>query len=158
VPKLPFAYLRHRWRALKVMIGLGEKHVCYPYQLWIDTNELGVTFTPSTLNTKVMELFTRLKNTLLWRGWFYFLLTLTLVAAAAIFRRRSFPRVLAVGASGFLYVGCYLFLSVSCDFRYNWWHVVTAPILLLLLFTDSASGISSDEFDQPSHRVPGVFT
>jgi len=155
VPKLPFAYMRHRWRAFKVMIGLGEKEVCYPYQLWIDTNDLGVKFKHSTLNTKVMELFVRLKNTLLWRGWLYLLLVPILVTTAAIFRRPNLARVIAVGASAFLYVAGYLFLSVSCDFRYNWWLVVAVPVLLVLLLTDEpASGIA-EEVDQPFHGVAG---
>jgi hypothetical protein len=70
-------------------------------------------------------------------SWIYVLLTVALLIA----RGRNRPAVLALGSSGLLYTLSTFVGSVACDFRYNWWSIVAALVLLVVIAVRLAMGI-----------------
>ncbi len=129
----PRAYLLHRWNAFKALLGIEQVSVCYPYQYGITPNEVGLAFHPSTINSMVMNVLERLKNTILFRGWFYVLITSLALGISPWLRQGIRLPIITLGASAILYQAPYFFLTPTCDFRYNWWSVLTTLCILVHL-------------------------
>ena len=133
VPANKAAYLRHRWAAFRMMIGLGEAEVCFPYL---------VTSRPFAgyevnLDWRVHRLlravFWKLRNTFFFRGYVWLLLSLGLLSTAAAGRLRGdLEPAFVLSLSGTLYGLAYFFFAPSCDFRYLWWTVLASLASLCL--------------------------
>jgi hypothetical protein len=127
----PGAYLAHRWKAFRGQFAIGRERVCYPLQVGIDPNEMGLRFSGTPLYRPALKLLTAAAyRTPLFRGWMYLALAGVLLLWAG--RRRGSAPALALGASGILYGLSYLAVSTSCDFRLHWWCVVAALTLLVV--------------------------
>jgi len=146
----PGAYLNHRWIMFKVQLGLGQRAVCYPYQEGIETNSLKVVPRESRLNQWVMERLDPLRDSFMFRGWFYVAATLIMVCFFPLLSREQRSPAMALAASSLLYELAFFFVSPTCDFRFNWWTVVATVALLIYLaaplakrFKTSASASTS---------------
>jgi hypothetical protein len=134
----PIAFARHRWRLTRNLLGIGTEYVCIAYWEGITENDLGVTLHQSAMNRGVMAALRFLRNTVLFRGWVYVLVLLSLSVVAMLRRGDLMPVSLAVGASGLLNSLPHLIVGVGCDFRYLWWSVICALCLLAIVVVDVA--------------------
>jgi len=137
VSRHPLMYLAHRWRVFRGQLALDDARVCYPLHVGIDRNDLGLTFSGSPLYAPAMRVLTAAAyRTPLYRAWIYVVLTVALLIA----RGRKRPAVLALGSSGLLYTLSAFVGSVACDFRYNWWSIVAALVLLVVAASPPRNG------------------
>src|SRR5262249_40285902 len=127
----PGAYLNHRWIMLKVQVGLGKQAVCYPYHWGIEDNTLGVSLHPSPLNQAVMRWLDKIRDTLLFRAWFYVAIMLALMLTFRWLPPDHRLPAWSLAASGLMYQLGYFFVAPTCDFRFNWWTVVASIALLI---------------------------
>ncbi len=128
----PTAYLRHRLRYLKCLVGL-DGHSHYPFHQGIDPNSLRLVYSPSRANHLLMPLLERVKDSWLFRPWVYLLCSLASFAWAAWRRSRALPEIAALTTSSLLNLVSYAVFGPASDFRYLWWSVlagVLAPFLL----------------------------
>lgn len=125
----PGAYLNHRWIMFKAQLGLGRQPVCLPYQGGIDENSLNIVWRPSKVNDEAMVYLSKFRETVLFRGWFYLLITFVLLAVSRTLPIRLQGPALALGASSLLYELAYFFVAPTCDFRFNWWTVLATVLL-----------------------------
>ncbi|MBI1761773.1 MAG: hypothetical protein HYR56_10095 [Acidobacteria bacterium] len=128
-------YLLHRVAVFKTLYSIGQSSVCLPFQKGIDPNQLGLSVRPSRLNRALAWRLERIQDSLLFRGWFYLVLLLALLAVAALpkFREHA-STVFALGSSALLYALSYFFIAPTCDFRMYWWTVVVTLILPVPIF------------------------
>jgi hypothetical protein len=114
-------------------LGIARHQVWYPYIKTIEPNQLNVQFTPNRWNSWVHGRIDRSKNSLLFRGWFYLLLTLLITPFFQLRGKAGIPGLLLGLSSLALFL--FNFLTIpSSDFRYAWWSVITLPILILMFF------------------------
>lgn len=126
VPSNLSIYLRHRWAAFKVLTGLGEEHVCFPY---LATSHAfgGYEVNDWAAHRLLSAVFWKLRDTLLFRGFFWLLVSLALLCLSVGGRLRGdLETVFALEASGLLYGVGYFFYATSCDFRFLWWTALAA--------------------------------
>jgi hypothetical protein len=130
----PGAYLNHRWIMFKIQLGLGKQPVCYPYHWGIEDNNLGVSLRPSRLNEAAMRWLDKLRDTFLFRTWFYVALILALMLLFRWLPPDHRAPAWALAASSLMYELGYFFVAPTCDFRFNWWTVI-ATIALVIYVT-----------------------
>lgn len=133
----PRAYLRHRLRTWRLLLGLptdGHRGVAYfvARQRHGDDPELPVALFP-----RWQDWLYRHAAILQSNGWFTALPALGLHALALAFawRRRSDPmaRLAATAAgSALLYASSFLLLAPGAELRYLTWPIVIAPMVLML--------------------------
>jgi hypothetical protein len=124
----PGAYLRHRWRVFAQASGLGGLSVCFPYQM--------AGYQPRGFETRdwlahrlLKSYFWVARDSFLFRGFFWLLLSAALVFFAARGRMRSdLEFVLVLASSGLLYGAAYFVVAPSCDFRFFWWTMLSAVV------------------------------
>ena len=132
VPENKATYLRHRWQVFKTVIGFNEEYVCLPYQMGsyahgYPLNEWGV-------HRLLRALFLRVKDTFLFRGFFWLLASCGLLYFALRGRLRGdMELVFVLALSGLLYGGAYFFFAPSCDFRFSWWVMLSSLVSLCFL-------------------------
>jgi len=127
-------YLAHRWNAFKGFLGI-KKRENYPFHAGIDSNPYGWTLHRSRLNVWVMRRLDEIRNSILFRNWFYLALTLLIVTASMVaLRKRNLIPVYALGCSGLFYTLHYFFVATVPDFRLNWWSVCATMLLLVFSF------------------------
>jgi hypothetical protein len=129
-------YLRHRWEVFKWATGLGKEHVCFPY-LATSHSFGGYEVNVWRIHQFLRAVFWKLRDTLLFRGFFWLLVSLALLSAAAVGRLRGdLEAVFVLSSSGLLYGLAYFFVATSCDFRFFWWTVLAslASLALVLLY------------------------
>jgi hypothetical protein len=140
----PLAYLAHRARVLASALGLDGRRTCYPLAVGHDPNDLGYVFRRTTrydLALAIAAAFAYL--TPLFKGWLYVLVLAACVVLALT--RVGIPRddrvvVLAVAASGLAYALARFVIGVSCHFRMNWWPLLAACVVVLLLCQARSAG------------------
>jgi hypothetical protein len=132
IPRNPGAYIKHRARVFESEFGIGRSTVCLPFWDGIYPSSLGVVFKPTTLNSSVMNILSRVKDGPLFRGWLYLVLLIGLIAVSWLGSSRDRIAALLIGASGLLYAVAYFFVSTTCDFRMHWWSVITVFLVALL--------------------------
>jgi hypothetical protein len=79
-----------------------------------------------------MKLLSSVKDGPLFRGWFYIVLLIGLIAVSWLGSARDRVAALLIGLSGLLYSLAYFFVSTTCDFRMHGWSMVTTLLLTLL--------------------------
>ena len=147
--KYPVSYAKHRWGAFKAQLGISENEVCYPFQTEIEPNIYNITFTKWWLNDWVMNGLQFIRNSFFFRGWIY-TLALTLILAWQTFKlwgmwsKRKSQNwcdldiyITAFALSGLLNSLAYYFISLTCDFRYNLWSVITALVCTIMIISQS---------------------
>ena len=130
----PGVYLAHRLRVFESQFGIARSSICYPYHHGIAPNNLGISYQDKPFTTEVFARIIKVQDWFLFRGWLYAAINaLILVVAIWGKSRLAFNRsaILAVSASGLIYVAGYLFISTSCDFRMEYWTVVAALVCSL---------------------------
>jgi hypothetical protein len=144
VPRHWRAYLAHRMSIFINQLGIGRATVCLPFWSGIDPNPFGITLRSSLCNRTAMWSLTKLKDSLLFRGWLYVLI-LVLYLVVVFFPPFGQHRdaVWAIASSGLCYALAYLFVSTTCDFRMHWWTVVTAMVVPVMVFAKQINGLSS---------------
>jgi hypothetical protein len=130
------AYLRHRWEVFKWTAGLGKEEVCFPY-LATSHSFGGYEVNKWRVHQLFGAVFWKLRNTILFRGFFWLLVTLALLSAAVAGRLRGeLEAVFVLSSSGLLYGLAYFFIAPACDFRFFWWTMLASLVSfsLCLLF------------------------
>jgi len=140
----PLLHLKNRWAIFKNHLGIARHQVWYPYIRTVEPNDLDVHFTPSRWNSWVHGRIDRSKNSLLFRGWFYLLLTLLITPLFLLRRRAGIPGFWLGLSSLALFLFNFLTLP-SSDFRYAWWGVITLPILILMFFAKPPTFLSQGD-------------
>ena len=128
----PGAYLHHRLRVFRAVIGLGGAPIFDTvWHEFINPNyaaALHYNAAPSGLQTTLGELLVRLGATLLFRPYLYLYLALALLPFA--WRHRD---LLALLASGIVYELTLVPFAPSPDFRYSHWMIVATVIAVVVL-------------------------
>ena len=131
----PAVYLGYRTEAVKRLLGVGLRAVCYPFQeRSARPNPFVADVPPGALNRAVMAALESMKNGPLFRAWIY----AALCVAWGVAGRRRVAAV-ALAASGILNLVPYYVIAPDCDFRYAWWTVLAALLLPLVVLGRSAS-------------------
>lgn len=127
VTRYPVAYLVHRTRVMLATIGLRSDAVCVPYSFEFSPYQsdiVNVTYTPNGAFQALMPVWILFQSSWFFRAFLY------LIVAAGMFvwawRGRTPPQVpiMALTASALLYIAPLFFISITCDFRMNYWSVV----------------------------------
>ena len=138
----PISYLRHRTRVFAKLIGMVGK-VHFPYMKGISDNPWNLRLPDNYFRESVFSVFDRIRNSVVFRPWYYLLASIVLAGWA--FRRRQLPSCqiyLALFASQLLYTASFYFLVGADDFRYMLWTVFTTLFgLSVYLATICASRI-----------------
>ena len=130
----PAVYLRHRTEAVKRLLGVGMRAVCYPFQdRSARPNPFVPDAPPGALNRAVMAGLASIKDGPLFRAWVYAVLCLAWGVAG---RRRV--AAVALAASGIMNLLPYYVIAPDCDFRYAWWTVLAALLLPLVVLGGQA--------------------
>jgi len=128
----PLTYARHRMLHLRSVLGADGNPVCYAFHVGIDPNPWGFKLrADGSAYQWLRGMQEALRNTFVFRGWFW-MLALVLLAAVA-WRRRAPRLAIWTAASGWLYGAAYLFVGVVCDFRFLYWPVLAAFATAALL-------------------------
>jgi hypothetical protein len=128
VPSNKAIYLRHRWEMFKWVIGFEKEHVCFPY-LATARQFGGYDVNNWRIHQYLRALFWKLRDTFLFRGFFWLLASLVMLCLALRGRLQDdLELVFVLALSGFLYGVAYFFIAPSCDFRYLWWTVLSALV------------------------------
>jgi hypothetical protein len=144
VRRHPKDYLVHRTRAYSELLGIGRSVVHFPFfdgspptdpTLSALQSDLGVTWERGTFALLVFRALSRVRDSLLFRGWIYLLVDVAALAALARQGRRAWTPAIVLGTSGALYLLAYFFVSPAADFRYNWWGCL-AGVLLPIVVVD----------------------
>lgn len=139
IPRHLRAYLHHRVSVFREMVAFGTPRVCYPLQVGIVPNSLGIEFHGSAVYEFVRNAATRLADTTpLFRAWIYLAATLALLFLAVWLRPSQTGPAIALGASGVVYTAGFLPAATTCDFRMSWWVVVATVLLPLLIWRRGA--------------------
>ena len=139
VLKYPGPYLRHRWGAMRSVLGMTTGPVSLPFYGGIDANPFGFHFVRGRWNTWVMARLESVMNSLLFRGWAYVLEIALLLAICRRFRPQQFESAVVLGSSALLYTAAYFPLSALGDFRYVWWTVLVGWVLPLVVFSTTGA-------------------
>lgn len=126
-------YLRHRWNVFKSLTGFNTEFV-YKAFLPVDNyNPRQFRQERGWLNHSLNAYFFYFSNTLLFRGFFWLLVSLGVIYFALRSRvRGDMGAALALSLSGLLYTAGYFFYTPSSEFRYMWWTVLASIIATLL--------------------------
>ncbi|MCR9248210.1 MAG: hypothetical protein NXI31_24535 [bacterium] len=136
----PGAWLAHRAELSTWQLGMHEGPVAYPYHDRIEPNTLGLTFEPNFVTDAVRSCRDPLRDSVLFRAWFW-MLALTAGLATAIWRRRrggsrsaaTTNAAIATATSGLCYALPLPLCSVASDFRLVLWTVVAALLTTVLV-------------------------
>lgn len=150
----PRAYLAHRWELACWQFGMHAGPVPYPYHDGVLDNTIGIGFEPSAVTQVMRALRDPLRDTVLFRGWF-FVAALTVLMVVA-WRRRGGLRgpTLAIATSGLLYALPQVFCSTACDFRLVWWSVVASALALVLSIARGAPAPRPAPSPEPAAAAP----
>ena len=133
------AYLRHRWLAFKSVAGFNEEYICFPYL--IATYPYGYPLNDWLVHRLLRAFFWQAKDTFLFRGFFWMLVSAGLLYFALRGRLRDdLELVFVLASSGLLYGAAYFFITPSCDFRFFWWVVLSSLVSLCFVVWFAVGG------------------
>jgi hypothetical protein len=133
-------------RVFATEFAIGKARVCTPYVEGIYPNSMNLEFHQTRFNRWVMRILSEMKDSALFRGWFYLVSLGVLLSLFWIGHWRNRAAGLLIGLSGLLYALAYVFVSTACDFRMHWWTVLTVFLLALL----AMAGISRAAPSEPA--------
>lgn len=136
--------LGHHYYVFQALMGLYPGRLLYaPFICRIDPNPWGWSIKAPWSYRWLYGILIPLQNTLLFRGYAYFLLDLLLLVSAI--RWRTSWSVVCLASSGFLYTLAFFALPTSAEFRYLYWPALSG-VMALVLFLKESSGPSLREF------------
>lgn len=152
----PLAYLAHRWELTTWQFGLHAGPVAYAFHDDILANSLGMRFEPTAATAAMRSVRDALRDSVLFRGWFF--VAVLLGVLAFVWRRWRPGRggALAIAASGLLYALPLPLYSVASDFRLLLWTVVAAALGVVLCFAAPASAPSTLDGSRPDANTGGT--
>ena len=133
----PGAYLAHRLEVFAGTLGVGG--TLAPYHPYLDANEYGLKLRTHTALYRAWVALRDRWPEPFFRGGVWMLAALGLVGVGWRQRKHDGGRVFWVAASGVLYGLSYLPLSVSSEFRFFFWTVVSVFAASALWLVPSAS-------------------
>jgi len=148
IRRFPGAYLQHRWAVFNGLIRIGKADSYYPLHLWKNPDMDGIRdIGDPALRGAFKRYFWTFGNTFLFKGWFYLLLALLIMAA--IIKRpdrngEGSKASLYLALSAFLYGGGYFFYGPASDFRFLYPTVILV-FLSIVMFLSSTN--RSDPLD-----------
>jgi hypothetical protein len=127
-------YLQHRWDVLSGQLGIGRETVCLPYWDGISDNVYGLEFHRSVMNEVLMTSYLApIKDSLLFRGWFYVAVNASLVCLCLVRRSHYGIGPMVLVGSGLCYAAAYFLIgNGGCGFRLNWWTVVSVLVAAII--------------------------
>lgn len=129
----PRQYLENRWLFFRGSLAIGKRIVCFPYQVGISANALGMTHLDSRLNRFVRANLTKIRNTWIFRAWVYLAVCLIFFCVGVWLRSLE---ICLLSASALLYEAIHFFILPACDFRYHWWTVLSVFLCLVVLIAE----------------------
>ncbi|MBA3713278.1 MAG: hypothetical protein H0W76_12650 [Pyrinomonadaceae bacterium] len=126
-------YLAHRWDVYKVITGFNTQNVCYPFLLAsYPSYQLGYSVAQGSVAQSLIVYFRYFERSVLFRGFFWILLSLGLVYLSIRGRLNGdLETAFVLSLSGLLYGVGYFFYAPSCDFRFLWWTMISASVSLM---------------------------
>jgi hypothetical protein len=153
VADYPWAYLKHRWRAFRQLLGM-EKGV--QRGLFVGRDEYGWDindYDPGPVQKWLQQGAEMLGTTWLFRPYLYFGIVLGLTALAVAWRHRT---GLALGLSAMLSELALFFASPTADFRYSLWLVVCAFAMFWILLIERSRQGPGRQPRAPRPSVPAL--
>jgi hypothetical protein len=138
VPTHLSQYLTHRGAMFSHLLAIDVAQVCFPIYTGPVVNVENVLgFSPAgqAVNAALTGWLGGITDSLLFRGWFYLVLSAALLLSTLVARRARTLFGVTLALSGLVYGLTYLPLAPSCELRYLWWTMLTTvlfPITLLL--------------------------
>jgi hypothetical protein len=123
----PGEYAARRASLAASLLGLGARESYMPFFWGIHPNDMLPPYRETLLTPAVMRIMNGLRATILFRGWAYLIILVAVVLIAA--RRRDHVLGL-IAASAILYIVPLFAIMPGPVFRYLWWPVVAALILV----------------------------
>ncbi len=125
-------YLRHRWTGFERLIGFKTDNVCLPYLSESTPNPFGYTNNNGRVRRSLNEYFSYFKNSLLFRGFLWLVISAALVYFSLRAKLRGdFEISFVLATSSLLYGAGYFFYAPACDFRFLWWTTIAALVALI---------------------------
>jgi hypothetical protein len=158
VPRFFGTYLQHRLNVFATQLGATTESVCVPYWDGIEWNRFGIEFEGSQLNNLVMDKYLApTADSILFRGWFYLVVSAG-VALWCFNRCRTYGLGLfAISLSGLFYLASFVIAGNACDFRLNWWTVITTLVVTVVCFaTELSHRFQTQQPLDQSFGEPGV--
>ncbi len=145
----PTAFLAHRWRVMKAVLGLGDAPIAEPVVRDFGANHaqmvaLHEVTTWSRFQVAASHVLRQVARTIVFRPWAYLVVGLVLLGAAL--RRRDLWTI-AIVAGGVLYEATYFVVATSPEFKLSHW-MVTCVCL-------AAVTTIADRFLEPRHERLG---
>lgn len=136
----PGAYMIHRLRVFRNVIGLGEKAAYEGYYVGVVGGPDNVTFRPNDLYWRIMQYVQAYSDSYFYRPVMW--LVVALVGLWFGWKRGLAHREVAtcLVASAVLYTAPNLIIICGTDFRYMWWPTLALMLTPLILLSDAVSG------------------
>lgn len=137
--KHPGAFLVHRWRVTKELLGLGQAPPDEPICQEFVANEGQADYlhmkgqTRSFLQRVYGRKFVRWSSTWLFRPWIYMLIGAILLGYAV---KKRDGLVISLIASGYLYEFSFMLAAAGSPFRYSNWLIITTCVATAIVFVD----------------------
>jgi hypothetical protein len=127
----PRAYLAHRWRMMRSLLGIGRQTL-YAFHDQIAPNPFGITLARSPARDVALGYFESFRNSFLFRGWFYVLWHVVLLVVG-LRRRVDRAPLVVLAASALAYIAAYYFIATGDELRLIWWAAVAAAASLVVI-------------------------
>jgi hypothetical protein len=137
------AYLTHRWHVMKELLGLTQHEPWEPVCQTFGANDahlaaVGHDASHSQFQQKLGQWFMKKWTpTILYRPWFYAILSLIVLVYAAFTRRGL---IAALVGSGLLYEATFFIGTAAPDWRYSHWMVTMCCLSLAMIFGERFRG------------------
>ncbi len=140
----PTAYFQHRWAVFNGLIRIGQTETYYPFQLAVNPNPFGLKEQGiAKLRVSLKYYFWFFGNSFLFKGWFYFLLSIGVIFLASFnrFRGTIFSEISVYSALSALFYGCAYFLcATGSDFRFLYPTVTLSVFSMAMLLSSFELG------------------
>ena len=150
------AYLKHRWNVFSTLLGFNTVDVWMSFNPSDGYNPREYRRPRGSVNRALTSYFFCFSNSLLFRGFFCFLI----FAGLIYFSLRSKIRgdmefVCVLSMSGLLYIVAYFFVTPSSEYRYLWWSVLAACVSLLFFIRQAVAFRRSFPHNEFATQVDG---
>lgn len=136
ITNYPLQYFQHRFDVILSILGISYPHTFVAF--FSDrtfTGKLNYRFTShdNYFNTFIINLYNKLRVSVLFRSWVFLFLTIITLLFLCILCKKLPKEAIFLSSSSFLYAGGYLLVGICSDYRYTFWNVVVCTIMPLLI-------------------------
>jgi hypothetical protein len=148
----PWAFLQHRWKAFKPLMGIGMPKTYYPYHFGIERYTRGIQDQGDPMLQQVFKTYVVFfRDSFFFRGWVY----LVLLFSLALYQFLKYPATsllhqpgFCAGLSGLLYGLGYFLYTPAADFRFLYPTVLLFFLSLILTVSEVTQTVEKSFRDE----------